>query len=132
MTISDTAALSSWRNTDTKRAIVAFVEAARAEGEPGYIPPSERIAVVDNDGTLWTEKPMPIQLDLIMRGFAEATQCDRQLQGGSRSRPHEHDCAWRGRAMVKHYEGDDRDLKLLSAGLSKILVGVEVVRPNGE
>lgn len=87
MTISDTAALSSWRNTDTKRAIVAFVEAARAEGEPGYIPPSERIAVVDNDGTLWTEKPMPIQLDLIMRGFAEATQCDRQLQGGSRSRP---------------------------------------------
>lgn len=34
--------------------------------------------------------------------------------------------------MVKHYEGDDRDLKLLSAGLSKILVGVEVVRPNGE
>jgi hypothetical protein len=53
--------LPAWRDTRTKRAIEAFVAAATREGDPGYIPPAERIAVFDNDGTLWTEKPMPVQ-----------------------------------------------------------------------
>ena len=61
--MSDAADLQSWRDTDTRRAIVEFVQAANQDGGPGYVPPAERIAVLDNDGTLWTEKPMPIQLD---------------------------------------------------------------------
>ena len=50
------------------------MQAATEEGGPAYVPPAERIAVFDNDGTLWTEKPMPIQLDFIMRGFAAAAE----------------------------------------------------------
>ena len=53
--------LPSWRNTETKAAIRNFVEAARQTGQPGYIPQDERIAVFDNDGTLWGEQPLYFQ-----------------------------------------------------------------------
>jgi hypothetical protein len=54
--------LPSWNDTSPKKAIVAFVEKVTKEGSPDFIPPNERIATFDNDGTLWCEKPMPIQL----------------------------------------------------------------------
>jgi len=54
--------LPSWNDGTTKSAIVAFVTAATTEGSPGYVPPAERIAVFDNDGTLWAEQPMYFQL----------------------------------------------------------------------
>ena len=44
-----------------RRAVVDFVEQAVSEG----MPVEERVAVFDNDGTLWCEKPMPIQADFI-------------------------------------------------------------------
>lgn len=49
--------LPSWNDGTTKHAIVEFVRAVTTEGGPDYVPPSERIAVFDNDGTLWTEVP---------------------------------------------------------------------------
>lgn len=51
--------LSSWRDGPTTRAIVDFV--ARTCGADGSaaVPPEERVAVFDNDGTLWCEQPMP-------------------------------------------------------------------------
>ncbi len=119
--------LPSWRDTATRRAITEFVRSATEEGGPGHIPPAERIAVFDNDGTLWIEKPMPVQLDFIMRGFAEAAQRDPALQEQQPFKAaHERDFGWLGSAIVKHYQGDDDDLKLLFMGLSKISVGVEV------
>src|SRR6266513_4440180 len=54
--------LPSWNDTAPKKAIVAFVEKVTKEGSPDFVPPEERIATFDNDGTLWCEKPMPIQL----------------------------------------------------------------------
>ncbi|WP_376743174.1 HAD family hydrolase [Ensifer canadensis] len=54
--------LPSWNNTGAKAAIVAFVDRVTAENTPGYVPEVERIAVFDNDGTLWTEQPMYVQL----------------------------------------------------------------------
>src|SRR5437868_13980518 len=54
--------LSSWNDTAPKKAIVAFVEKVTKEGSSDFVPPNERIATFDNDGTLWCEKPMPIQL----------------------------------------------------------------------
>ena len=69
MSSTTEAPVASWRDTATTRAILEFVVAATREGDEGWIPPPERVAVFDNDGTLWTEKPMPIQLDFItMRG----------------------------------------------------------------
>jgi phosphoserine phosphatase len=53
--------LPSWNDGTPKQAILDFVEAVTAEGNDQYLPPEERIAVFDNDGTLWTEQPMYVQ-----------------------------------------------------------------------
>ena len=66
--------LPSWREGPTKRALLRFVQQAILPAGPGAIPPHERIAVFDNDGTLWSEQPLyfPFQfcVDRI-RGMAE-------------------------------------------------------------
>lgn len=54
--------LPSWNDGAARRAIIAFVDAATKEGSPGYVQEAERIAVFDNDGTLWAEQPMYFQL----------------------------------------------------------------------
>jgi hypothetical protein len=55
-------ALPSWRDGQAKQAIVRFVEEVTKMGGTDFIPPAERIAVFDNDGTLWVEQPMYVQL----------------------------------------------------------------------
>jgi len=54
--------LPSWNQGPARQAIVAFVEAVTKPGGPDFVPPAERIAVFDNDGTLWSEQPMYVQL----------------------------------------------------------------------
>jgi phosphoserine phosphatase len=54
--------LPSWRDTPTRQAIVDFVVATTTPNSAQYVPPAERIAVFDNDGTLWSEKPAYFQL----------------------------------------------------------------------
>lgn len=55
-------ALPSWNEGATKRAILDFVTEVADEESPDYVPPAERIAVFDNDGTLWSEQPLYFQL----------------------------------------------------------------------
>lgn len=50
--------LPAWREGPSRSAIVAFVEAVSQQGGPDYVVPAERIAVFDNDGTLWSEQPL--------------------------------------------------------------------------
>ena len=54
--------LPSWNDGPAKQAIVDFVEAVTTEGGADFVPPAERIATFDNDGTLWVEQPDYIQL----------------------------------------------------------------------
>jgi phosphoglycolate phosphatase-like HAD superfamily hydrolase len=54
--------LPSWKNADAKARIVTFVQAVSDRQSPGYVPPADRIAVFDNDGTLWSEQPLYFQL----------------------------------------------------------------------
>jgi hypothetical protein len=69
------ATLASWNETPTRAAIVDFVARVTTEGGPDYVHSSERIATFDN-GTLWCEKPIPIELGFIlMRLAATATSC---------------------------------------------------------
>jgi hypothetical protein len=53
--------LPSWNDTASKKAIVAFVEKVTKSGSPDFVPPGERIATFDQDGTLWAEQPMYFQ-----------------------------------------------------------------------
>lgn len=54
--------LPSWQDTAAKANIVAFVKAVTEPGGKDFVPPADRIAVFDNDGTLWSEQPMYFQL----------------------------------------------------------------------
>jgi hypothetical protein len=54
--------LPSWRSGDAKTAILTFVQRVTEQGSPDLVPPSERIATFDNDGTLWCEHPLYVQL----------------------------------------------------------------------
>jgi hypothetical protein len=53
--------LPSWNNGPTKSAIVQFVKDVTKKGGADFVPPAERIATFDNDGTFWCEQPMYVQ-----------------------------------------------------------------------
>jgi len=53
--------LPSWNDGESKQSIIDFVAKVSTEG-PDFVPPSERIATFDNDGTLWAEQPMYTQI----------------------------------------------------------------------
>lgn len=105
--------LESWRDGAAKSAIVDFVDRAVSEIEP-----DSRVAVFDNDGTLWCEKPMYIQLDFLIRRFAQQAAEDPSLRD---RQPYqaavEGDLRWFGDAVTKHYQGDDSDLGPLLAAV---------------
>ena len=54
--------LPSWREAPAKQAIVEFVAAVTDPDAPDFVPERDRVAVFDNDGTLWTEQPAYAQL----------------------------------------------------------------------
>ena len=54
--------LPSWNQGPARQSILDFVARITQEGGPDYVTPAARIAVFDNDGTLWSEKPLPFQL----------------------------------------------------------------------
>jgi len=60
--LAQTDPLPSWNEGAAKQAIVKFVEATTAQGSPKFVPPAERIATFDQDGTLWVEHPMCSQI----------------------------------------------------------------------
>ena len=105
--------LESWIDGPTKSAIVDFVGAA-----VDSVALEERIAVFDNDGTLWCEKPAYIQLDFLVRRIAEQVAADPALGA---KQPYTAaaagDLHWFGDAVTKHYNGDDSDLKLLAGAV---------------
>ncbi|MEM7399091.1 MAG: haloacid dehalogenase-like hydrolase, partial [Pseudomonadota bacterium] len=54
--------LPSWNEGETRQAIESFVAKVTDKDSPDYVPPADRIAVFDNDGNLWAEKPVYFQL----------------------------------------------------------------------
>ncbi|GAB3574619.1 HAD family hydrolase [Leifsonia lichenia] len=85
---------------------------------PDAIPEEERVAVFDNDGTLWTEKPMPTQLHYIVENWAAEARADPSLAAEQPYRAAvTGDFAWLGAAIDKHYAGDDSDLHTIIAAL---------------
>ena len=119
--------LASWDDGATKSAIVDFVTRVTHVGGPDYVEPAARVAVFDNDGTLWPEKPLVIQLDFTVRRLGEMAAADPELQ---QQQPYqaayEKDLQWMGAAMVKYYRGDDSDLKLLMAAVPKAFESLSV------
>jgi phosphoglycolate phosphatase-like HAD superfamily hydrolase len=122
-----TSALPSWNAGAARTAIVEFVERVTREGGADYVPPSERIAVFDNDGTLWCEKPMPIELGFILQRLAGMAEQDAELRDKHPWKAaHEKDYAWLGDTITKHYNGDDSQVKVLFGGILQAFRGMTV------
>jgi len=58
--------LASWNDGAAKQSIIDFVKRVTTEGSPDFVPVPERIATFDNDGTLWCEQPLPVQLYFVL------------------------------------------------------------------
>jgi len=118
--------LESWNDGPTKSAIVDFVGLVTTPGTY-FVAPQDRIAVFDNDGTLWCEKPAYIQLDFLVRRLAEQAAADPAL---AERQPYAAaaagDLAWFGDAVTKHYQGDDSALRILAAGVLSAYSGITV------
>jgi phosphoserine phosphatase len=118
-------ALGSWSG-ETKETIMSFVRSVSEEGA-SFVRPEERIATFDNDGTLWCEKPMPIQLDFILRrlyAMAEEQPDLRERQPWKAA--YERDYNWLGALMIQHYAGDDSNVKVLAGGILAAYAGMSV------
>ena len=120
MTDSGHSPLRSWNDTPTLEAITEFVESDQ-------VPPEHRVAVFDNDGTLWCEKPMPIQLDFILRRMVAMAQADASLRERQPFKAaYERDFTWLGDMVTKHYQGDDGDLRQMVGALGEAFGGMNV------
>jgi phosphoglycolate phosphatase-like HAD superfamily hydrolase len=71
--------LPSWNEGKSKQSIIAFVEKVTKEGSPDFVPLPERIAVFDNDGTLWPENPVPFQLAYVLDELKRRTPNEPKL-----------------------------------------------------
>jgi phosphoserine phosphatase len=121
------ATLSGWRDGPSKQAVLDFV--ARVTGADGStpIPVEDRVAVFDNDGTLWTEMPMPIQLDFILRRLVEMAKADAALRDRQPWKAaYTKEYGWFGEVMAQHYAGDDSQLPALAGGILAAFEGVSV------
>jgi phosphoserine phosphatase len=119
--------LASWNDTRTRQAIVDFVTRVTTEGGPDHVPIEERIAVFDNDGTLWTEKPMPVELVFILHRWVEMVHADPGLRERQPWQAAvEQDYAFLAGAFDKHYLGDDTDLQVLMGGIIGAFAGLDV------
>ena len=119
--------LTSWRDGAAKEAVRGFVARVTDPASSDFLPAEERVAVFDNDGTLWCEKPMPIELDFTLRRFVTLAEEDPALRDRQPWKAaYTRDFGWLGDAMTKHYTGDDSDLKLLIGGIQQAFGGMGV------
>ena len=115
--------LATWNDGAARQAIVEFVDRTVADA----VPVEERIAVFDNDGTLWCEKPMPIQLDFILRRLVEMAEAKPDLRDRQPwQAAYERDYGWFGQAVAEHYAGDDTNVRTLAGGILAAYEGISV------
>jgi phosphoserine phosphatase len=88
------APLPSWNDGPARTAILDFIRAVTTPGD-AFVPPADRIAAFDNDGTLWCERPLYVQADFLFRRFAEMVREDpRRAQEQPYKAVVEKDRAW--------------------------------------
>ena len=102
-------ALPGWVDGPAKSAVLELIQSVTTPGD-SFVPPSERIATFDNDGTLWCEKPLYVQADFLFRRFVAMVKEDPQR---AKEQPY--------KAVV---EGDREWLKDIYAHVPELIKGV--------
>ena len=119
--------LPSWNEGRARDDVLDFVRRVSDADSAQVVPVDERQAVFDNDGTLWCEKPMPVQLDFILRRLVAMAEAHPELQqrqpwAAACSRDH----GWFGQAVAAHYAGDDTRVRTLAGGILAAYDGISV------
>jgi len=116
--------LPSWNEGATKQSIFDFVKRVTTEGSPDFVPLPERIAVFDNDGTLWCEQPV-IQLAHILERWVEMAQQNPALRDQQPWQAAvDNDMTWFRTAITKHYGGDESDMPAIANGVLSAFEGL--------
>ena len=119
--------LESWNDGAAKDAITDFVTKLTTANKLEFMPPAERIATFDNDGTLWLEKPMYIQLQHALRAIRKAAAAEPELRQRQPFKAvYETDMAWLGKVAADYAEGDPSGVFTLVSGLTEIFEGEPV------
>jgi phosphoglycolate phosphatase-like HAD superfamily hydrolase len=119
--------LESWNEGAAKSAIIDFVTQVTTANSPTFVPLAERIATFDNDGTLWLEKPLYIQLQHGLRAIGKAAAEKPELRDRQPFKAvYENDLAWLGKAAADYAKGDPSGVLTLVAGLAEVLQGITV------
>jgi hypothetical protein len=106
--------LPSWNDGPAKTRIVAFVQAATDRSGRDYVPPDQRIATFDNDGTLWSEQPVYVQFAFMLD----------QLKAAAPKHPE-----WKDNAAYKALAA--KDMKALKKIGTNPLIELLVVATSG-
>jgi len=77
---ANASSLASWIEGVAKSQIRDFVARVTRQGGPDFVPPAERIAVFDNDGTLWCEQPMQVQVFFLIARVRELAERDATVK----------------------------------------------------
>ena len=116
-----------WTQTPTRQGILDFVAAITTPGSPNFVQPAERVATFDNDGTLWLEKPLYIQLQHGLHAIGRAAVERPELRERQPFKAvYEKDMAWLGKVAADYAKGDLSGVFTLVTGLAEILEGSTV------
>ncbi len=117
--------LSLWNDTPTRQAILNFVAAITTPGSPDFVPPAERIATFDNDGTLWLEKPLYIQLQHGLHAIGKLAAEKPEVRDRQPFKAvYEKDMAWLGKVATDFARGDPSGVMTLASGVTEVLAGM--------
>ena len=118
--------LQSWSDSPTKHTILDFVATVTDPASKSHVEPRERVAVFDNDGTLWCEKPLAQGVFIAQRLAQMAIEDPSLRQTQPWKAMHEGNASWIDDAVVKHYNGDDSDVNILAAAVGRAFADVDV------
>ena len=119
--------LESWKDGAAKSAIIDFVTKVTTANGPDFVPPAERIATFDNDGTLWLEKPLYIQLQHGLRAIGKMAAEKPEVRDRQPFKAvYERDMVWLGQVAADYAKGDPRGFFTLAAGIAEACAGMTV------
>ena len=118
--------LASWNDGPARSAILDFVTAVTMDGSAAFVPPAERIATFDNDGTLWLEKPAYIQILHGLHVIGRMAAANPELRDRQPFKAvYENDEAWLGE-VAADYATDSSGFRALAAGFAEGREGTTV------
>jgi len=119
--------LASWNDGAARSAILELVTQVTTADSATFVPPAARIATFDNDGTLWLEKPMYIQLQHGLRAIGTMAAEKPELRERQPFKAvHEKDMAWFGKVAADYASGDPTGVYTLAGGITEAFEGLTV------